>query len=128
MNKSDMHLIHAVLEALQVVAWHDRRHLVLDDSLGERQRIGWKRRRLAAAEISEDEPHILARRITLHLHLARESDFLGRLLDALPGAVEFPAMIDATYVIPLDPAEMHHRTPMRAAVIDDLRLTALAAI
>src|SRR6185437_6573775 len=52
----------------------------------------------------------------------------GGLLVALAGAVEFPAVIDAAYVVTLDPAEMHLRAAMRATIVDDLRGAALAAI
>src|SRR6185437_7064203 len=91
-------------------------------------RIGREGRLRALAEIPEDEPHRLARRIGADAHLAGEPRLFGGLLVALAGAVEFPAVIDAAYVVTFDPAEMHLRAAMRATIVDDLRGAALAAI
>src|SRR5262249_41950280 len=126
-HKRDMHLVHRVLEALQPVARHELR-LVLDEPLDLRRWIGREGGRRALAEIGEDEPQMSPRRIAADPHLAGEPRFLGRLLDALPAALEFPAVIDAADVVALDPAQMHLRAAMRAAVIDDLRMPGLAAI
>ena len=68
---------------------------------------------------------MFARRIGADPHLAGEARLLGRLLDALAAAVEFPAVIDAADVVVLDPAEMHRRAAMRTALVDDLRLAGL---
>jgi len=67
-------------------------------------------------------------RIGADLHLAGKPRLFGRLLYALSGAVELPAVIDAAYVVALDPAEMHLRAAVRTAIGDDLRLAALAAV
>ena len=122
-----MHLVHRVLEALQPVARHEL-GLVLDQPFAERRRVGRKGRRRPLAEIGEDDAEMLARRIGPDLDLAGEPGLLGRLLDALPGAVEFPAMIDAADIVALDPAQMHLRAAMRAAIGDHLRLAGCAAI
>src|SRR5205814_4620230 len=126
-DKSDMHLVHRVLEALQPVARHELR-LVLDEPLGLRRRIGRKGRRRALTEIGKDETEMFPRRIAAHPHLAGNARLLRRLLDALPAVLEFPAVIDAADVPAFDPAQMHLRAAMRAAVIYDLRLRGLSPV
>src|SRR5205085_3858316 len=116
-----------VLKALQPVARHELR-LVFDEPLGLRCRVGWESGRRALAEIGKDEPEMFPRRIAADPHLAGKARLLGRLLDALPAALEFPAVIDAADVVAFDPAQMHLRAAMRAAVVDDLRMARLAAV
>src|SRR5262245_39250150 len=128
MGEGDVDLVHAVLEALQVVAGHVLRIPDLDEA---RRVPVWEmreRRRVALAEIGEDEIEIFARRIGLQRHLAGEPRFLGRLLDALAATVKFPAVIDAADRLVLDPAEMQRRTAMRAAIGDDLRRARLRTV
>ena len=122
-----MHLVHRVLEALQPVARHELR-LVLDEPLGLRRRVGREGRRRALAEIGKDETEMFPRRIAADPHLAGKARLLRRLLDALSTALEFPAVIDAADVVAFDPAQMHLRAAMRAAVIDDLRLPGLSPV
>src|SRR5262245_40671053 len=120
MREGDVDLVHAVLEALQVVAGHVLRIPGLDEA---RRVPVWEvreRRRVVVAEIGEDEIEIFARRIGLQRHLAGESRFLGRLLDALAATVKFPAVIDAADRLVIDPAEMQRGTAMRAAIGDDV--------
>src|ERR1700680_578678 len=125
-GEGDMHLVHAVLEALQVIAGHGLDVPDLDQAFARAVRKMRERRRLAGAEIAEDEAQIFAGRISAQLHLAGKARFLGRLIDALAATVEFPAVIDATDGVLLDPAEMQRRAAMRAVVIDDLRLAGMA--
>src|SRR6516164_1475445 len=121
MRESDMDFVHAVLKTLQVVA----RHLLDIPDLDEARRgPAWKmreRRRLAVAEIGENEIDIFARRIGPQGQLAGELCFLGRLLDALAAPFKFPALIDAADRLILDPAEMQRRAAVRASIGDDLR-------
>src|SRR5580704_10122754 len=128
MSEGDVHLVHAVLKTLQVIAGHMLDVPDLDQALARAVRKMRKRRRLAGAEIAEDEAQIFAGRIGAQLHLAGIARFLGRLIDALAAAVEFPAVIDATDAVLFDPAEMQRRAAMRTMVIDDLRLAGMAAI
>src|SRR5580692_5173532 len=123
-----MDLVHAVLKALQIIAGHMLDVPDLDQAFARAVRKMRKRRRLAGAEIAEDEAQIFARRIGAQLHLAGKARFLGRLIDALAGAIELPAMIDAADGIFLDPAEMQRRAAMRAMVVDDLCNPRMAAI
>ena len=51
-----------------------------------------------------------------------------RLFGALPSTLKLPAMINATYLVALDPAKMHLRATVRTAIGNYLRLTGLAAI
>src|SRR5262245_21720257 len=128
MCESDMDFVHAVLKTLQVVAGH---LLDIPDLDEARRGPVWKmreRRRLAVAEIGENEIEIFVRRIGLQGHLAGEPCFLGRLLDALAATVKFPAVIDAADRLILDPAEMQRRAAMRAAIGDDLRHPRLRAV
>src|SRR5206468_9132357 len=62
------------------------------------------------------------------LYLAGKSRVLGRLLDALARAVEFPAVIEAADIVALDPAEVHQRAAVRAAVIKNLGAPRVAPI
>src|SRR6266550_3105865 len=93
MRKGDVDLVHAVLEALQVVA----RHVLSIPDLDEARRGPlWEMREwrwVVVAEIGEDEIEIFARRIGLQCHLAGEPRFLGRLLDALAATVKCPAVL-----------------------------------
>ena len=125
MGEGDVHLVHAVLKALQIIAGHVLDVPDLDQAFGRAVRKMRKRRRLAGAEIAEDEAQIFAGRISAQLHLAGKARFLGRLIDALAAAVELPAVIDATDAVLFDPAKMQRRAAMRAMVIDDLRLAGM---
>ncbi len=120
-DKGDMHLVHRILETLQPVARHEL-GLGLDQPFGNGCRVGREGRRLALSEIGVDEAEIFAGRIAADPHLAGKPRLLGRLFEALPGAVEFPAVIDAADVVALDPAQMHLSAAVRTAVIDDLRM------
>ena len=71
---------------------------------------------------------MFARRIGADAHLAREAFFLRRLFDALTGTIEFPAMIDATDVVALDPSQMHQRETMRTTRVDQMDCSRRAAI
>ena len=84
-----------------------------------RERREW--RRLAVAEITKDEAKIFLRRIGLDPDLAGKARLLGGLFDALAGAIELPAVIDAADAVVFDPAEMHRRAAVRAPIGDDLR-------
>ena len=127
-DKGDVHLVHRILKTLQVVAGHGLDRPGLDQSVVRRDRVGREVGRLARPEIAEHEAHMLARRPRADPHLAGEARLLGGLFNALACAVEFPAVIDASDVVILDPAEMHLRTAMRAAVGNDLRPPGAAAV
>jgi hypothetical protein len=100
----------------------------LDQALGAAVGEVRERRWLAIAEKREDQAEIFAGRIGANPHLAGEACLLGGLLHALAGAVELPAVINAADGIVLDPAQMDRRAPMRAAIVDDPRLTRCAAV
>src|SRR5262249_5632409 len=100
----------------------------IDDAFAGRLGIRRPRRRLTLAEIGEDQAEVLARRVDRKPDLAAETLQLGRLLDALAAAVVLPAVVDAADVVVLDPAEMHHRAAVRAALGDHLRLAGVPAI
>src|SRR5204862_2071182 len=53
--------------------------------------------------------------------------FFCRLLDALARTIEFPAVINAPDGVAIDPAKMHLCAAMRTSIIDDLRVSGLAA-
>src|SRR5215475_16105465 len=95
MGEGDMHLIHAVLEALQIVAGDMLDVPDLDQSFGRAMGKMRKWRRFARAKIAEHQPEILARGIGSQADLARKARLLGRLLDATSRAVELPPVIDA---------------------------------
>src|SRR6185312_15201996 len=117
-----------VLDALEIIARHrvevDDAHAVRLLELGKAR----KRRRLALAEIGEDEAEIFLDRIGRDADLGGEGRALGRLLHALPGAVVQPAVIEAAQAIALDRAERQRRLAVRAAVGEEMRRAALAAI
>ncbi len=128
MCEGDVHLIHAVFKALQVVAGHLIDRPGVDDPLARGFRIRRERRRVTFAEIGEDQTHVLARRIGWDPRLAVISGFLRRLIDALTGVVELPAVIDAADVIVFDPTEMHHGAAMRTTLGDNLCLAGVSAV
>ncbi len=123
-----MHLVGAVLVALQPVARHGLGIPDVDQARVARRREGRERRRFAFAEVGEDQPHVLARRVTFRRHLAREVRILRGHLDALAGAVELPAVVQAAQRIAFDPAEMQRRAAMRAAIVEHLGAARFAAV
>src|SRR6185503_3221322 len=90
--------------------------------------IARQRRRLALAEIGEDQADVFFHRITRNADFVRERLSFRRLLDALSRAVIFPAMIKTTYAFALDPAHRKLRSPVRAARANEVRRGAIAAI
>src|SRR6266545_4479368 len=66
-------------------------------------RITRQRRRLALAEIDEDETQIFTSGITPNANFFRKRFIFRELLDTLAGAVEFPAVKAATNAVVLDP-------------------------
>src|SRR5260370_396408 len=93
-----------------------------------RRREGRERRCSGFAEVGEDQPHVLARRVTFRRHLAREVRIRRGHLDALAGAVELPAVVQAAQRIAFDPAEMQRRAAMRAAIVEHLGAARFAAV
>src|SRR5262249_49881586 len=122
------HLVHAVLEALQIIAGDVLGVPDLDEARRRAMREMREGRRRAVSEISEDKTEILARRVGRDPHLAGEARLLRRLLHALPRAIVLPAVIDAADAVLLDPAEVNRRAAMRTPVGDDLRLAGRAAV
>src|SRR5215467_695538 len=128
MCECHMDLVHAVFKALQVVTWHVLGVPDLDDSFSRPVRERRKRRRLAFAEVREDQAEVLTRRICLYLYLVRETGFFSGLLNTLARTVELPPVVDATDGVRFDPAEMHLRSSMRTSIVDDLSAAGLPAI
>src|SRR5262249_10286821 len=128
MRKSHVHLIHAVLEALQVIARHMLGVPDLDQALGHPVGKMRERRRLAGPEIAEYEPKIFARWKRPNRDLARETRLFGGLLDAAARALEFPAVVGAADAVVLNPAEMHRGSSVWTPVGDNLRGPGVAAI
>ena len=83
---------------------------------------------LAFAEEGEDQTEIFLRRPAANFYFLGKAVVFGRLLDALAGAVVFPAMVETADAIVLDPADRQLRAPMGAAEIDNVRRAARAAI
>src|SRR6266536_1303814 len=83
---------------------------------------------IALAQINEYESEIFYRRTTADPNLLGKSFFLRRLLDTLPGAVEFPAVKTAADAIPLYQTDGKRRLAVRSTKVDDLRSAAFAAI
>src|SRR5215472_6871491 len=111
-NEGDVHFIHAVLKTLQVIAWHLLDVPKIYDRVGLLAGEWRKRRRFALAEICEDQSHVFAGRIVTDLHFLRKAGVLRGLLDALARAIKFPAVVNATDVVALHPAQMHLRAAM----------------
>ena len=127
MGEGHMHLVHAVLEALEVIAGRLGGGPHLDHALALGLGEGRKMGGLACAEIGEDEAHVLARRIGPDADLLVIAGLLGGLLGAGAGAVELPAVIDATDFLAFHPAQVHGRAAMGAALGRDLRHARLRA-
>ena len=85
-------------------------------------------RRVAFAEVDEDQAEVFLGRAAANANLLGEGFFLRRLLDALAGLIELPTVKAATNPVALDPADGELRLAVRAAKIDDMRLAAVAAI
>src|SRR5581483_10544671 len=85
-------------------------------------------RRLAIAEIDEDQPEILLHRVGPDPDAAAEGLRLGRLLGALAGGVVLPAVVEAPDLFTLHPAGAELRAAMRAAEGDGVDLAALAPV
>ena len=109
-DEGDMHLVHRVLEAcsqLHGTSWVWFSISPSSDRAGRSGRAAAPPRRNRRRR-RRDAP----RRIGPDPDLAGEPGLLGRLLVALPGAVEFPAVIDAADIVALDPARsrktIHH--------------------
>src|SRR5262245_11364520 len=128
MGESDVHLIHAVFKALEIIAGHSISRRGIDDAFGRRFRKRRKRRRLAGPEIGKDLPHIFTRGIDFDFHLAIVTRLLCWLFHTLTSTVVFPSMIHAADVIVFDPPEMHLRTAMRASLVYDLGAARRTAI
>src|SRR5258705_6757389 len=90
--------------------------------------ITWQRRRVALAEINEDQFEVFLRRTTANANLFGEGFLFGGLLDALPGAIVFPTVKAAANAIVLDPADRKLGLAVRTTKIDDVRFAAFAAV
>ena len=91
-------------------------------------RIAGQQRRLALAEISEHEAQVLLAGVRADLHLVGEGFRLGGLLDALPGVVVFPAVIEAAHGVALDPAGGKLCPAVGAARIEEVRAASGPAV
>jgi hypothetical protein len=120
-HEGDVHFIHAVLKALEIIAGHRLDVPQIDKSVRPLARVWRELRRIAFAEVGKDQAHVLARRVASGFDFLSKAGILRGLLDALAGAVELPPMIDAANVITFYPSEMQLRAAMRAAVVHDLR-------
>src|ERR1700690_3141650 len=82
-----------------------------------------RRRRYAARRTQKcpDEPAAFPRRVRLDSHLALEERVRGlrRHIDAVAGAIEFPAVIDATQTALFVAPEEQRRAPVRAVRGDE---------
>ena len=84
-------------------------------------RIAGQRRRIAFAEVDEDQFEVFLSGTTANANLFGEGFFLGRLFDALSRAIELPTVKSAANTIALDPADRKLRLAVRAAKVDDVR-------
>src|SRR5439155_25003481 len=94
-----------IQEVLEVVEEVRRPHVgvrVGEDPFLLEGRHARERRRLALAEVREDQAERLARRVGAERDLLAKRFRLGRLLDALPVIAELPAVIEATDTLALD--------------------------
>ena len=123
-----MHPRHVGVVVVELVPEGDRQHLRRigdDDAWLVEIGIAAEGGRGALAEEGEDEPAIFARGIGADFDAMRKWPLLGRLLDALAGRVELPAVIAAADGVALDPAEREGAGAMGAAVFDHVRLAGL---
>ena len=82
-REGDMHLVHAVLETLQVIAGNALHIPRIDDARRFTVRKGRKSGRSAVPEIGPDHSKIFFAGVDADLNLAGKSGCLGRLFDAL---------------------------------------------
>jgi len=91
-------------------------------------RIAWQWRRRSRAEVGEDQAQILLRGAATNGYFLRETFVFRRLLDALAGAVVFPAVIETADAIVLDPTRGQLRAAMGTSKIDDVSPSARTTI
>src|SRR5579863_7108279 len=127
MRESDMHGVALVFHIVEIVAVAAVA-LGFEHALVLEIAIARERRRLAFAEIGEDQTEIFARRVRADTDRIREPLALRRRLDAASVGAVFPAVIKAAQRIALDPAGREQRAAMRAVRRQDLRRAAFAAI
>src|SRR5436190_1947604 len=84
--------------------------------------------RLTFAEVTPDQAQVLLRGVAADAHLALERFVLARLLDALPGGIVFPAVVQAAEAVVLHPAARQLRAAMGAAEGHDVSRAGLAPI
>ncbi len=87
-----------------------------------------ERRRLACAEISEDQADGLAHGITRNANILGERLRFSGLFDTLPRAVVFPAVVKTANGVFFDPAHRQLCAAVRAAISHQVRRAALAAV
>ena len=122
-----MRLVDAILQRVEIIAVANIRAGV-DLALFFQFRIAWQRRHDSFAEVGEDQAQILQRGAATNGYFLRETFVFRRLLDALAGAVVFPAVVETADAIVLDPADRQLRAAMGTTKINDIGRTACAAI
>src|SRR5215468_4723691 len=92
-----------VLQIVHEIAWaHVGFHpTIFTIPLGISRQWRW----LALAQENKDQPKVFHRRTTSNANLLGKSFFLRRLLDALAGTVEFPAVITTANAVVFDPTQ-----------------------
>src|SRR6185503_11555160 len=88
--------------------------------------ITGKLRRLAVAQIGEDQPDVVAGRVRLGLDLGAEIRPLGRLVGALTGAVVFPPVIETAKLFAFHASKPQWHRTMRTTRADNVGLAARA--
>ena len=128
MHKRHMESVAVIICPLEEVARPYLHRQDFQHAFFLEMRVARKRRRFTLAEISEDEPEVVASRVTAYANFFGEGFIFGGLLQTLPRTVVKPAVIHAADAVLLDPASGQLRAPMGAAKSDDVRASTAAAI
>jgi hypothetical protein len=128
MHELDMAHVERVLEVLKRVARAEVR-IDLDEAHRSIElRIARKLRRVAVAEIREDQPQIVARRVRANGDFIAKRGPFGRLFETRAVGAETPAVVKAAQRVAVDPTGGELGAAMRTTRVDHDRSAARATI
>src|SRR5581483_5128450 len=123
----ERHVLRIVLQLVEVVA-RARRAGPLQQSLALHPRVAGEGRRLALANVDEDEAQVFLNRVAPDADAMGEGWSFKRLFDTLAGAVEYPAVVATANAVLLDEAGGKLGAPVCATEVHHVRGSALATI
>ena len=128
MGERQVRDVARVVEPVEIVARPELRCAEFEHALPFEVREAAQRRRLAVAEIREDQAEILLRRIRTQNDFARESRIFAGLFQARAVGAELPTVIAAADRVALHPAGRELRRAVRARKLGDAHRAGAAAV